>query len=345
MTCSQVLTETLLSDLQELSSHQMKLSRFCDALGAHQGSRARITSRPAYNYYHDILGVLLQLYLFPSSEESQRALQELNRLSKLQEVPTLWTQEGEFESERTLHLLQSLSSLLAGCEEEVCDPILKKLIENSAFANLLKELLQGGDALESVQAKRFWHYPLQEEGFKGYFTPYGKSSGLGAIEKSGIQIHTFAPHLGELFEMDHFGISKEAEHTPLSTNSRFWTRMTQENKDVWLHFSWLSFEERLECLTRFEGVFEKPAFFTFFVSAEMAYFKRSWLLPGTIHQAKGESSKVELMRDGRKLTMQFSKNHLIELIPLAGKKYFWGADFLIAVQLGSNDSEFGFSLS
>lgn len=237
------------------------------------------------------------------------------------------------------------------------------------LAMKFRELIETGTSYPEVERTVTVHDIDQSLGFLRYeyedlsmaCSVCGVSTGLGAIHKNGMHIVSFGPHFYPLADSESFGIyrtsngSREGfkdltmERSEDSCQFRGWSRLIMPGSphvskqnfsfahpgDQWLFFDIKAEKENLEVGIRLDKcIDETPLTFTFFISADEACIEgQNKLLPGSLERFQGENAPINLIKDGKITTIQPSFEGEMQVIPLAGKKHFWSADFLLAFPL------------
>ena len=176
----------------------------------------------------------------------------------------------------------------------------------------------------------------------------GVNTGLGAIHKKGVRIVSFGPHYYPLADSDCFGIYRpsngstegfkdlimesEENRCRFKGWSRIMSRKSEEPGNQWIFFDIHAQEEFLDIDVRLSQCLDTtPLAFAFFISAQKVCIgKEQTLRPGSIERYQGESTTLVFEKDQEFLTLISQYPGDMQVIPLAGKRHFWSADFLIA---------------
>ena len=147
----------------------------------------------------------------------------------------------------------------------------------------------------------------------------GYGTSLGVFQKKGVEVRAAGPQFYPLTDAMGFGIKGlHVAHVIDSSRMRGWTRCFGQN-DVWVDVS----IEGPKLDLKFIGtVPEKKMVFSFYVKAKMAEISGSVFRSNSLQRYNGDD-----------LVIQASVSNKVELIPLAGKECFWGADFLVAFEI------------
>jgi len=192
-------------------------------------------------------------------------------------------------------------------------------------------------------------------------TGCGVNTGLGAIHKRGVHIVSFGPHYHPLADSDCFGIYRTSNGSregfkDLTIESeedgcqfRGWSRLISPQPsrvskqnfscsnpgEQWLFYDIRAEKDNLQLDVRLDNdPHDASVSLAFFVSAEKAMMEgEEPLIPGALERYHGKSSIVSFEKDGEILSIHPQFEGEMQLIPLAGKRHFWSADFLLAFPL------------
>lgn len=183
-------------------------------------------------------------------------------------------------------------------------------------------------------------------------TLHGVQTGLGTIKQEDVSIVTYGPHYLPFGDCTRFGIQGNAvtdrgvrrSQIDLRKNSfkiegcvrlldepddscvlgkfrGIWLDVIQEFKDPIF-----SVKTTFLCLDKLDGVA-----FTFFVKASKAVINSRIFPKGKLERYEGVNTPIRFEgKTGSICLNALQYNGRIEIIPLAGEKHFWGADFLVA---------------
>ena len=212
----------------------------------------------------------------------------------------------------------------------------------------------------------------------------GVNTGIGALHKGKIKVVSFGPHFFPLANPKHYGLYRTCswiqdglqdplQELTLSVQEetcqlKGWSRLLAQErpeqkrfakeepsfssccgKDDWMWFD-LSVKKKICSLTVDRGGFSKeqmPLAFVFFVIADKMCIagRKDPLFPKTLAPFRGKSATVTALLDEEQLTITpKAPCTQMEVIPLAGKDYFWGAHFLLAFSFQKNSSRLRWSL-
>jgi hypothetical protein len=232
-----------------------------------------------------------------------------------------------------------------------------------------------------IEKQEFVSFPLPEHIYdpstslvgcrssQGYTvcTLNGGRTGLGCIKQKHVEIVNYGPQYLPLAECLGFGI--EGNH--LSDHGlrksiielkrqgfslKGCTRLVDQPsssmqsglfRGIWLEIAQEFVSNRLNIKTTFLGLdgWEGVAF-SFFAKAEKCQIKGGkTLLPGTLDRYEGNNQLIHLEGQNSSLSLSIPsfKGH-IQVIPLAGKSSFWGANFLIAYMLSTDQKNYNWQV-
>lgn len=181
----------------------------------------------------------------------------------------------------------------------------------------------------------------------------GKSTGIGAVYKGDVQIISFGPHFFPLGKMENFGIFRPFEGThDIRKESEpftyaFWSRLSDEGKpsDSWIDTEIKATDDQMEIKAKFLHFGEfKPHAFVFFVKADKTVVNKFHEIhPMSLTRYQDQTAPIQF-NDGS-LEIKPEYNGEMQIIPLAGKDYFWGANFLIAFATEEENQTYTWSIS
>lgn len=171
---------------------------------------------------------------------------------------------------------------------------------------------------------------IETEALAAALTLDGNGTSLGVIRADGFEIRALGPQNETLC----FGIQGKG--------MAGWTR-TAAYPEVWLEMKNEVKEESLRLDVRFVGIEpERPLFFAFYVKAGSCQIESSILKPKSLHRFQGEVRGASF--DNR-CQIEASHPHKIQVIPLAGERYFWDTDFLLSFEIPSFAPQVSFLIS
>lgn len=194
-------------------------------------------------------------------------------------------------------------------------------------------------------------------------TLHGGHTGLGIVRQGDVEIVSYGPQYFPLAECQGFGIEGNAlsdqgmrrsiiEWRRHSFCLKGCTRLVDrpsslcelgEFRGIWLEVTQEFKRPHFYLKTSFLGLdgWEATAF-SFFVKAACCKILGQSLLPRTLERYEGEIQTISL--EGRQPTVlelrALSFQGTMRVIPLAGGNNFWGADFLIAYFLNSDQRDY-----
>lgn len=189
-----------------------------------------------------------------------------------------------------------------------------------------------GTALsENVNSTACFISRKPSEGFA--FTLNGNKSGLGAYHKNGVKVVSFGPWLGPLDEGGGYGVArndpKKEIKPPLLCG---WTRLAAD--DQWMRVEAERTSSSLKlCVHTLARAPKQSTSLAFLLQAKEAEIGGALFLPKTMRHYIGHTKRVAFYAKGDTIEITLDESRELELIPLPGKRYYWGADFLLAFKL------------
>ena len=170
----------------------------------------------------------------------------------------------------------------------------------------------------------------------------GRNSGMGAFHKTQVKVVNFGPWSAPLGECSGFGIKRAlSDFCDVTSRSlRGWTRFQpcQHNPDTWALAHVDAEEGQLNLSISPTPVTEAGTLsFAFLLQSEEAQVGNHRFLPATMRHYVGESSLVTFYSGKEKIEISTCERREVELIPLAGGRHFWGANFLLAFSFSPSD--------
>lgn len=171
----------------------------------------------------------------------------------------------------------------------------------------------------------------------------GDHTGLGSITFNDVAVVAMGPHYFPLGELSRFGIYRDGDDFSDIEESKTrvwgWTKLVAGDRSfgsgaTWIQFSAEKKEDEILLHAGFEnGKGEDPFAFVFFVKAEEVRIADKRYVKGGLSHFQGLGTSVELVMGQEKISLQSETKMTMQIIPLAGGDYFWGADFLIAFEV------------
>lgn len=194
---------------------------------------------------------------------------------------------------------------------------------------------------------------IENENISGLFTLSGKNTSIGSIKKQSVSIQSMGPQYDPLDEDLHFGITHFAGHSLLQKNQagiKGWTRTTDSKDNSscmgldWIYFS-LNNEMDWKLQLDVKKLSDKKLYFSFYVKSGFIEIDgKQKILPGALENFKGKCKEITLKNANSHMQMMTEVAQETVVFPLAGRDYFWGADFLIAYELKNNNKKFNLKL-
>ena len=185
-------------------------------------------------------------------------------------------------------------------------------------------------------------------------TYQGDHTGLGSIDFGSLAIVSMGPHYFPLGELSRFGIYREGPDFSDVEESfnriSGWSKLIAGDRSYGSGATWIQFnaeknQNEIKLKAAFEnGKGEDPFAFVFFVKSEEIKVAEKKYLKGSLASYQGITSSIELACGNEKVVLTPQFKGPIQIIPLAGGDYFWGADFLIAFEIHELDQKYSWLL-
>ncbi len=190
----------------------------------------------------------------------------------------------------------------------------------------------------------------RKDSWHAAFTLQGMNTSLGALRSGGVEITAFGPQFFPLSDSSSFGIHRLWKTKTSAKNISFsehaegftlqgWTRLCEKNKPskAWLK---LKADMRKEgcafALSLLGASAEKKVALSFYVKAKLCLLEGGpSFAPRSLQRYEGKASSVQCRADEGGIEIQGPGEGRVHIIPLAGKGFFWDADFLIAYEISS----------
>ncbi len=264
----------------------------------------------------------------------------------------IWTKSGHYPELLAYHsLLFSLAYALSGEEKfQKCAAAIRpylKTIEIPELAREISKLLQSRAATpEKVHLS-----PFLEESVLGMAKAAGRTwtaigslggynTGLGGFHKDEAACITFGPLKRPLDDLAGFGIERPCSLSERVFSDVIWEKRHQGFRlkgwtKVFALSLWIETEISVQngemkiSIQKEEGREWGDLAFAFFVRAEEAEVQGSKIKALSLSQFKGNAQRISF----KGMMIEAGKEQTIEIIPLAGGDFFWGADLLVAFSL------------
>lgn len=208
--------------------------------------------------------------------------------------------------------------------------------------------------------------------FEAVLTASGVNTGLGTLHKREVNIISLGPHFYPLADAERYGLYRlgnrdqrgfkdikvnEAEgrqeiagwsrlveaHGVLESKSSF-SALSPSNQ--WMWFRLQAEENGVNLTTYFPHVEEEnPLAFVFFIEGDQVVIEgEPPLLPGVIERFSGKSCALRVFKGNDELQIVPQEGSAkMDVIPLAGKDHFWGANFLLAFEVAGTNQRLGWT--
>ncbi|MCH9613973.1 MAG: hypothetical protein SP1CHLAM54_09820 [Chlamydiia bacterium] len=187
---------------------------------------------------------------------------------------------------------------------------------------------------------------------KGQFSLEGVHGGFGSVDAQSASIVTMGPHFFPLGVSDLYGIYRtkgSVEDVQISNDPfafKGWTRLAHKQKpsDLWMEVVASTDKDKLKLSVKFLNFTDfSPISIAFFVRANKVVVNPFFeVYPSTLERYQGGCETISLSDGALTLKAQFEGE--MQVIPLAGGPYFWGADFLVAYAIHEEMTSYDFDV-
>ncbi|MBA3815210.1 MAG: hypothetical protein H0X29_01560, partial [Parachlamydiaceae bacterium] len=199
----------------------------------------------------------------------------------------------------------------------------------------------------------------------------GGGSGMGCMHREDVQIVNFGPQHLPLGDCYGFGIESQQSHLSqaqisISESSKMYTiegvaRVTPRPKNssqqasfrngdhsgFWIEAKQSFQNEQLTIETIFRGLYDISTLaFAFFVKAQSCVIESLKVVnPRSFERYQGEVKNIILRGEKATLIIEAGqKKGELQVIPLGGGNNFWGADFLVAYIMNSQEYKYSWTI-
>lgn len=254
----------------------------------------------------------------------------IERLFVLLQHPTLWTLEALYDPEESQSSIALLSSYLGFPEKSMA------LCTADPFFLALKEEVSGLSCSFTPVKHLYdstlglWVNPTSSVSLSGYGTS------LATFRSQEVEICAFGPQFYPLTNIDLFGV--EGIHQAQGIDDLHicgWTCCFGQ-KDVWLQTAVCLENSLWKIDLRWAGLSSmKKTYIVFYVKAKSAHIENQVFFSKSLQRYKASAQSVYF--NDRAFMISSSEPRFVELVPLAGERCFWGADFLLAFEMNPFD--------
>ncbi len=182
---------------------------------------------------------------------------------------------------------------------------------------------------------------LRDTPIEGIATPFGYNSSVGVLHKKQGGILAFGPNTSPLDQLDNFGLYRpfhqHAGHKDVDLGQKHvkgWTTILRGQ-----HKAYLTLENTPDCLKHtfqlFPPLTTTSLFYVFFIDAADATVNHVLYKQKSLNQFSGPATCATFSCGAESLQILPRFEGHMQLIPLEGERYFFGAKFLLAFPLPS----------
>ncbi|MBI5274449.1 MAG: hypothetical protein HY860_05285 [Chlamydiales bacterium] len=306
---------------------------------------------------------IVLLYLLYQKKEEKlsklgKALAFFHQLFEKGDLSLLFIQQDYYNKTNHLAITCLLGKLFQLCKIDSINVEEKMLQLNvyslPAYLQVLYLLLNTCKEQEvkiTNESSSLIHH-IKEKDFSAIYTLYGKNTSIGCLAKQTIAIQAFGPHYAPLDSSKRFGIfhpCQEVQRGAVTREMQGWTRTCFEEDDRlcygpdWLHIN-IKKENNFIIEVTPKLYSKETLYFTFFVKNSFILIDNQYkILHDSIDHFCGKAKKITLHSGHHQLLFE-SNGCEVEVLPLAGSDFFWGADFLIAYKLNNINKKFSLEI-
>jgi len=214
--------------------------------------------------------------------------------------------------------------------------------------------------ISRVKACKYLGYTTyQWKDLSCYCTVSGAATGFAGFSKGLVRITSVGPHTAPLGEMRRYGIYR----TPLMQQTPFkevvidkqenklffsgWTGVVAGESTLpkpgpsWLYIQLNVQDNKALLTTKWLTLHQdsRDVLMTFFVKGKKAIVDKNYhLYPDTLDRYHGKAAEIVFQDSTSSLKIKTQSPYSMQVIPLAGESYFWGAQFLVAYSFPQEES-------
>lgn len=169
---------------------------------------------------------------------------------------------------------------------------------------------------------------------------FGFGASMGTLCMNGVEVRAFGPEFAPLAEGRTFGCFRM---DGAIEEDKGWTRLADPLADIpraggdFLHLEGIKREESIELKIKVVKTSAESCFFTFFIAADQLVLASGLEVKrGALCSYEGPIEEISLYKAKERVILKASFKGHLKVIPLEGKRHFWGADYLVAFEIGDN---------
>ena len=278
---------------------------------------------------------------------------------------SLWASESHFDFMQSLCffslVFEAIQNVLSSSFEKVSKNLLDAIKNQKKqiflFPVILSKWMQSFscEKTEVTLQKAFSLPSIATAGYKGEnifsaISLAGTNSGIGTIHIADVKILSFGPQSYPLGDMRNYGVYRQRHDLKSFDDIKIktvndacfingWTRLCREQNnelqgaDLWLNVEAKAGDNKTSLLFDFaKQKINRSLTYTFYIKAKSCLVDDTTLLPSSLDRFEGKMPQHLSFR-GRKgsISIKAKNEEKVHIIPLAGEKCYWNANFLLAI--------------
>ena len=170
----------------------------------------------------------------------------------------------------------------------------------------------------------------------------GWNSGVFSYHKNHAAIVNAGPQTAPLDDLEKFGIDRTCSLTSRTFNEITWEKTAFNFRlkgwtKIFAHPAWMQIDAnyevqklKLSCLLQEDRPSDDLAMVFYAKGDQLVIGGKETLQAGSLERYQGKAVPLELIAEDEKIFIEPEVDQEMQIIPLAGGEYFWGAHFLIA---------------
>ncbi len=170
----------------------------------------------------------------------------------------------------------------------------------------------------------------------------GWNSGLFSYHKNHAAIVNAGPQLAPLDDLEKFGIDRTCSLSSRTFNEITWEKTAFNFRlkgwtKIFSHPAWMQIDASYEvqklkfsCLLQEDRPSDDLAMVFYAKGNQLVIGGKETLQAGSLERYRGKAVPLEIRAEDEKIFIELEGDQEMQIIPLSGGEYFWGAHFLIA---------------
>ena len=175
----------------------------------------------------------------------------------------------------------------------------------------------------------------------------GWNSGIFSFHKNRVSILNAGPQSGPLDSLEQFGIQRACHVTtsqfreitwdksPYHFRLKGWTKLFA--LPTWMHLDFLYESQKITLSAHLQEGKPSDVHMVFYIRSDQVIIGgKTVLRAGGLERYSGSSVPLEFQTGDETIFLEPQTNQPMQVIPLSGGDFFWGAHFLVVFSLGNN---------